>query len=334
MRKIIITVDTEGPAGENAVQRLIYGETIKGENYGIEYLMKLFSRYGAKALFFVDIAEAWEYGADKISDVLKTIDASGHNTGVHIHPDHMADPNRRLLREYSYNEQKEIITKCTNYYMDVLGKKPISFRAGRYGANYDTLRILNELGYKYDFSEFYGNRRCGFIPPICVNRVTRIKDTNMLEIPVTVYKSFTSSFYSRIDKIDCSMDYEEFKTVMNKMVVCDSIDVISFFVHSFSVLNWRGHSDSPRLNRVLKCRLEKQLKWCHENGDLCFIEESNLDDMVFGRDDIVEKSRKQEEKVDNFNNEDIVDISDLPISYWFAAKRAIKIIHDKVVQNV
>ena len=138
----IFTVDVEGHVGSDPVGHLIYGETADGKLCGIDMLMDTIDRYKMRGLFFVDIAEAWDYGEDKIAGVLKHIEGRGHDVGVHIHPDHMADRKRLFLSEYSKEEQYEIISKCTNFYEKVLGHKPLAFRAGKYGANRETLDIL------------------------------------------------------------------------------------------------------------------------------------------------------------------------------------------------
>ena len=160
--KAIFTVDVEGHVGNDPIRHLIYGETSDGKEYGIDMIMDLLDRNGIRGLFFVDIAEAWDYGEEGVCSVLRHIKDRGHDVGVHIHPDHMADKRRSFLHEYSYDEQYDIIRKCTDFYEDVLKERPEAFRAGKYGANRDTLDILARLGYAADFSQFYG-QKCNVI---------------------------------------------------------------------------------------------------------------------------------------------------------------------------
>ncbi len=275
-QKILVSVDTEGPAGKHPVERLIYGKTADGE-FGIKYLMRLFDQHGAKGLFFVDIAEAWDYGRNRIEDVLHTVTQGGHDTGVHVHPEHMADKNRRYLWQYSYEEQYEMIARCTEIYCKSLKKFPLSFRAGRYSANNDTMAVLSKLGYKYDMSSFYGNRYCKLRLPCSYNKMISIDKLDLKEVPVTSFKSFENYFYRRFDKIDCSMDFREFKRVMEKIFVLDSVDVVSFFVHSFSVLDWRRQPDRPKLSRKYNRRLLEELDWLSDHRHTRFISEADLD---------------------------------------------------------
>lgn len=245
MKQAIIAIDTEGPAGNNPIESLIYGRTVKGE-YGINALMDLFEKHQCTGLFFVDIAEAWDNGAEKIAGVLEHIKSRGHDIGVHIHPDHMADSNRRFLWEYSYDEQYQIISQCTDFYKQIVGTEPVSFRAGRYGANDDTIKILAELGYKYDFSEFPHNKRCRMTFDGRYNQIKQIKDSQIVEVPVSVFQSFKSPIYSRFDKVDVTQCFSEYKKVLDRF---PENGIIVFFVHSFSLLNWRGNPDSPVLKK-------------------------------------------------------------------------------------
>ena len=64
-QSVLVSVDTEGPAGDNPIDTLIYGKTSAKKEYGIQFLMRLFERYSIRGLFFVDIAEAWDYGKNR-----------------------------------------------------------------------------------------------------------------------------------------------------------------------------------------------------------------------------------------------------------------------------
>lgn len=316
IQKILISIDTETPAGN--VESLIFGETRKGE-YGISYLMDMFDSVGARGLFFVDFAEAWNYGKNKIQSIVSEIMRREHDVGVHLHPDHMADTNRRYLWEYSYEEQLDMIGRCTDVYREMTGKHPVSFRAGRYGADNNTIKILDELGYKYDMSFFYGNRRCKMDACLPVNRVNKLPTMKITEVPVTSFKSFQTPIYGRYDKVDCSMDIYEFKKVMKKSCDTRSVDVVSYFVHSFSLLNWRRDPENVSLNRKMKRSMEEQLNYINASDQMTFISESDIDDI----------DTACEDKEDN-----VLDLSNSLSSYWFFFKRGLKVMHDRMVRNV
>ena len=74
-----MTVDVEGHAGKDPVAHLIMGESVDGSRYGIDKLMDIFDRHKITALFFVDVAEAWDYGEGKLATVLRHIKERGHD---------------------------------------------------------------------------------------------------------------------------------------------------------------------------------------------------------------------------------------------------------------
>lgn len=294
MNYAIITVDTEGHDGKNPIDKLVWGRLSDGTMAGIDMIMDIAEEYGTKALFFVDFAEAWHYGKDKITTVVRHISERNHDVGVHIHADHMKDKSKLFLYEYSKEEQYEIIKKCTDLYEEILGKRPICFRAGKYSANIDTLDIINELGYKYDFSEFMGQKWCGIKPEITADRPCKYK--NLIELPVTVFKSAEMTFFKRFDKLDMEMVYSQFEYVVRELAEGEG-NVISLFLHSFSLVKWRKNPNEPTLwekniKKYRKCLAEiKKLSnmklismvefdECVSKGEICIPEKGNKEPQV------------------------------------------------------
>lgn len=277
MKPVLVTVDVEGHDGNDPVGCLIFGQTDDGF-YGIEYIMDVFDEVNAKVLFFVDFAEAWDYGHGKIDQVVQTILKGGHDIGVHIHPDHMADKERLFLWEYTRDEQYDMIKSCTDLYTQLVGRPPKSFRAGKYGANRDTLDILCELGYQYDFSQFYHQKWCGIQPPITVNAPCKYK--SLTEFPVTMHQSIHLGRLVREDKIDIEqMTSSELRYALGQVGLQDFPLVITLFLHSFSVLDWRAHPDHPKLNSKKQKRLLKAAKYVSDHEGLKYISEDDLADI-------------------------------------------------------
>lgn len=295
LKTAIMTIDTESHIGHDPVERLILGKLDNGTFFGIDKIMDICDQHHIKGLFFVDIAEAWDYGKEAIADVLVKIKKRGHDVGVHIHPDHMADKNRLFLWEYTYEEQFDIIKKCTDFYYNILGEKPKAFRAGKYGANAETLDIIGKLGYLADFSEFYGQKWCRIEPPptkICPVRL----ENGVMEFPVISYESFSLGKYSRFDKIDLEIPYREHKKIMKQIKQADMDIVISLFAHSFSLLNWRLRPNKPKAN-LHNCRkLSKMIYYTREN--VCDI--VSLDTLL-GMD-FIENNTEPELKLSRFDS--------------------------------
>lgn len=271
IQRVLISIDVEAPLGQNGVEKLVYGR-IGNELFGIDRLMDLFDDKSVRGLFFVDICEAWEYGKDDVVDVLKHIASRGHDVGVHVHPDRMADKKRRYLWQYSFEEQYEIIKKATDLYIEALGKKPLSFRAGRYGADDNTLLVLKKLGYKIDMSFFYGKKSCKISKFKGYNKLQMID--GVLEVPVTSFTSFKLFNYRKYEKTDCSLNHGEFKFFNKKLF--GKVDVLSFFAHSFSLLKWRTRPDSPLFSKRMEKRFISNLSFLTKNDSYSFISERDI----------------------------------------------------------
>ena len=316
-QKVLVSVDTEGPAGQLPVERMIYGQAADGKEYGINFLMKLFEKNSIKALFFVDIPEIADHGEDKIRRVLLDISHRGHDVGVHVHPDHMADKERRYLWEYSKAEQYEIIARCTDFYEKTLKRPPKSFRAGRYGANNDTLEVLDDLGYLYDMSEFYASRYCKIDPPVTWNRVVKCGAKQLKEVPVTTIRSFSTPFYSRNDQIDSGRIPGEFRRYMREIKKTGAVDVVSMFFHSFQFIDWRKNPDAPKFSRNQYRYVKENMKYLKDNGSH-YITEAELS--------IIPEN--QEDKLG------AVDTSSGLKAYYYFSIHAIKTIMDRMILNV
>ena len=89
MKDAILTIDVEGPRGHDPVLYQIWGKTVNGEYYGISKIMDICDSFQVRGLFFVDIPEIWDYGYEKIKEVILSIRKRDHDVGVHIHPHHM-----------------------------------------------------------------------------------------------------------------------------------------------------------------------------------------------------------------------------------------------------
>lgn len=316
-QKVLVSIDTEGPAGLDPVERMIYGKTVDGQEYGIRYLMDLFSERSIKGLFFVDIPEIVDHGEANIERVLKDIDENGHDVGVHVHPDHMADINRRYLWQYSKEEQYEIIARCTDFYEKVLKKQPLSFRAGRYGADNNTLEVLDELGYKYDMSEFYASRYCKITPPVTWNRIVICGKNGLKEVPVTTFKSLTTPFYSRNDQIDSGNMPSEFRRNIKAIISLGQVDVVSMFFHSFQFLDWRKHPDSPLFSNRRWKKSIMNLDYLLSK-DVVFISEKDLDSI----------------NLNEKNSIGTLDRSKGILPYYYFGIRAVETIWQRMTLNV
>lgn len=329
--KMIMTIDVEGHVGKDPIGRLIYGRCADGKNHGIDEEMDILDKYGIRGIFFVDIAEAWTAWGKQIRDVMVHIDQRGHDVGVHIHPDHMADEKRKFLHEYSHEEQYKMIKQCTEFYEEVLHKKPKAFRAGKYSADYRTLDILAQLKYEYDFSNFYGQKWCGINPPLTRQKICFYK--TLMEIPVFSYKSFRFINYQRFDKLDVEIPFAEYKCVLDGIISNRREDdneecIVVMFAHSFSLIWWRRHPDFPRYHASMAHRLKKMLEYVHNDKRFSFI---CLNEIKRG-ESVMEDSKSDSDNAVFF---DMTQSRGLELkSYLFFFIRAMKVIKMRIDDKI
>jgi len=172
---------------------------------GVPNLIKIADKYGAKITFAV-MPEVTTYFP-------KDID---HELGLHIHSGweefHRGDfsfyvgdsflrentnqsSTSTVLRDYSYEEQLDMIKIGKDHIYEKFGIDPTSFVAGRWSINNDTVKALIKTGFKCDCSAPAHSRPCHHdwskLPRICMpyhpsaDDYQRRGDLHLLEIPVS-----------------------------------------------------------------------------------------------------------------------------------------------------
>lgn len=162
--KVIFTIDTEHCRG--GIPYLISGDLSKfgiKKNYGIKAIMDCFERFSMKAVFFVNVYENGTFDVpyeNYLENSLKAIDNRGHEVGLHWHTNGINKKEWRAsdrISSLDLNEQIEMINKGIDFVYKTIGKKPISFRAGSYRINNNTINALAKCGIIYDSSYWYGH---------------------------------------------------------------------------------------------------------------------------------------------------------------------------------
>jgi len=307
---VLVTVDVEAHRGCNPVEEWIYGR-YKGEEYGISKIMDICDQCGVKSTFFIDVPEVWSWGQSVIQEVGRKILERGHDLQLHVHPDHITKEPRLFLWEYNYREQKEIIKKSVQEFEILWGRRPIAFRAGKYGANYDTLDLLSEIGVKTDFSMHYNNRWCGLNgPPLTINRLKRYKD--IVEFPVTVFKSFDFFGIQRFDSISMDGTYlYEFEKIFQEIVSNKKPTVVVLMLHSFSFVKRNRDGNLTGINRQALIRVEKMLKYLAIQKDLKLVRISDMENELHVNNEFI------------FRNGDYIPIiKSKLLQYFFTLNRA------------
>lgn len=146
--------------------------------------------------------------------ILRSIQRAGRcEIGSHVHPwnsppisGHAVDEPGSFLCNLAPQIQRVKIVGLTNLIVEQFGKRPITFRAGRYGMGIDGINILRDLGYRVDSSVIpyssyakskgpnYADATCDAYSPGASNILERGTDTSLIEVPLTV--GFTHCHFS------------------------------------------------------------------------------------------------------------------------------------------
>ncbi len=167
---VLITIDTElwcdgwknlDAHFLDALKKYIYGKTPSGE-YGLPFLLRVLNDNGLKATFFVEPLFALRFGLDPLAEIVGIILDAGQSVELHLHTEWVDEAKsplfpgviekRQHISCFSYEEQVVLLHKSA----DLLGlagaPRLHAFRAGNFGANFDTLRALSTLDICIDSS--------------------------------------------------------------------------------------------------------------------------------------------------------------------------------------
>jgi peptidoglycan/xylan/chitin deacetylase (PgdA/CDA1 family) len=142
--KVVFSIDVEA---HRTLKEISGGEDSLGR------ILDAFARYKTIATFFVDICEVETWGFEYVQSICDRIRRGGHELALHVHPHHFTKDNKRWhLSEYSEDEQRVILRYAIEQFQRVVGEAPILFRAGGFGLNDATIKILAEEGIRCDSS--------------------------------------------------------------------------------------------------------------------------------------------------------------------------------------
>ena len=157
--RLMVTIDTE-PDCDISWRRsspLAFTSVVEGIP---NILRPLWDRYGIQPIYFVSPEVVND---DACCKTLSSEIRRGSLIGTHLHSEYVEpritipDPAGRTSREFPcFAHSAEIeyakIKNFTSRIQDRLDYRPVWYRAARYGADIETIRILADLGYEYDTS--------------------------------------------------------------------------------------------------------------------------------------------------------------------------------------
>jgi hypothetical protein len=153
---LLITIDTEIDKSKNWT--VSSDESFSSVTTGIpDKLGKLFSKYGAKPTYLLSPEVIMNDSCVSTLKSLKECELGTHMHGDMIEPLGHQGPmanmaTNAMQSSYTYEIERQKMVNLTAMFATRLGYKPVSFRAGRFAAGLNTLKILDELNYKVDSS--------------------------------------------------------------------------------------------------------------------------------------------------------------------------------------
>ena len=159
MKRIYITLDTEMDNDEHWGKHFPpeYSSVVEG----IPHLLRpIWDKYQVHPIYFVSPEVLY---CEECVKALRNEIQKGAIIGAHLHPEYI-EPNRIWGKDmekveaefpcfaYSYEVEKEKLRNLTQLIEEKLGVRPTWYRAARFGADMDTIKILSELGYEVDSS--------------------------------------------------------------------------------------------------------------------------------------------------------------------------------------
>lgn len=280
---VFLTVDTEHSIGgafrspDNKPvgnRKRIYGE-LNNQYYGIPLIIDIAGRYGLTLTFFLEVFNKYFFGKQESEEVCHYLLERRQDVQLHIHPNYLnftlenpADLQfSDLLGEYSSARQGEIIAESAACLRSYGVGNLQAFRAGCYGADLRTLRVLKQSGFLVDssYNRVYLDGPC-LLPDKPVNDLFSWE--GIYEFPLTVFQERTGLRSPRLKPLDINgVSFAEMKDVLQS-----SLDHgpgnITIILHSFSFMkpyDVQYVRARPRKNVIR--RFEKLCRFLAENDD-------------------------------------------------------------------
>ncbi len=199
----LITVDTECDKSKDWSVRypFQFDSVLKGIP---EILQPLFGKYGVKPTYLLSPEVISNSSCVTLLRGTQECELGTHLHGEYVEPD--PDFFARATEDFQADYPKEIefrkMENLTRCFSDAFGRRPRSFRAGRFGFGPHTTNILSELGYEvdssiYPFSRitmksgtnsfYYRSPKAGYLLQTD-NKASTTR--GVFEVPLTVYSKF------------------------------------------------------------------------------------------------------------------------------------------------
>ncbi|OLD62993.1 MAG: hypothetical protein AUI53_00270 [Acidobacteria bacterium 13_1_40CM_2_60_7] len=256
MVQVFLTIDTEcsmGGAWENPSlkpvdsERSVLGK-IGSEYYGIPRIMDILEENDLRGTFFVEVFSGLGDLRPGLANAYAQIVRRGHDVQLHLHPIHyfyrMAQegriapdqlpPAKDMIGTFSPELQFEMLQKGVSLFTEIVGKPPVAFRAGNFGASLSTLEALEKVGIRLDssFNAAYLRVGCLLDSSGAINGAWR--HGTVWEIPVTTFETGIWGLRGLKPLNINAVSLWEMKKVLEQAERI-GLAAVTFIAHSFSL---------------------------------------------------------------------------------------------------
>jgi hypothetical protein len=279
---VFFTVDTEAhPASRDwaanglaaEIRRDIDGVTPDGE-YGAFYQSGVLRRHGLRGVFFVEALFSHAAGLEPLRRIVARLQEDGHEVGLHLHPEWLRRasgvsvlPGKQgnFMRAFSEEDQAALIASGVEQLQKAGVPKVDSFRAGGYGANFDTLKALARNGVAFDSSHNFCwfSRSCDLRTDEPLLQPRRIH--GVYEFPVSYFRDWPGH-YRHAELCACSFGELRSALLRAWREGWHSFVVVS---HSFELIRRvsRGGVPAAACDRTVVRRFHKLCRFLAANRD-------------------------------------------------------------------
>lgn len=247
----MLTVDTEAlprRATSDHVRRLIWGEN-DGGTAGVREMVEIGDEFGARHVFFVDLCAAQTYD-NEIDEVIRWLDAAGHDVQLHAHPEYLPAEfwaefgfsyRPRFMNQFDEAKAEFTLRHFGKRISDITGKPVLAFRAGSFRWNANTLRALKTVGIPLSFNNSMKACLDGVCPYAEPTNAPFAWSNGIIEVPVA--ERLFVPFLQQLGWERLSFPYSNrFFTPPWRMVWPFTWGIDSSFLvillHSWSLLYW------------------------------------------------------------------------------------------------
>lgn len=246
-----------------------YGSENPGIEKGIPLFLSLFKKFQIPATFHIqEQADAHSSISLKYPHILEAIKENNHEIGLHVH----------FEKGYDLESRETEISSGLRRLEEKYGKI-VSFRAGRYFTNEDTIKILEKYGIKYDVSPYkntsIGNMKWYDIPDSpyhpSYRNITKIGNAKILVIPITNSRLgiiLDRSIPTELMKKGTRMLISESKKIEQPIV-------IFLTTHSWKLIN----PDTKNFRKDIIQRLEEYFRFLRQFNNIEFMDIKTLGTM-------------------------------------------------------